>query len=84
MTTDTTMTLTIPFAIEGDPKDCRIELRDLSGRTIHEIYHGVCAPGLHSVEFDSATLNEELDAGIYALWVAIGEESQSYPLQYMP
>lgn len=78
------MTLTIPFAIEGDSKHCRIELRDLGGRTIHVIFDGVCDPGLHSVEFDSATLTEELDAGIYAIWVAIGDESQSYPLQYMP
>ena len=84
MTTSTAMTLTIPFSVEGSMSECTIELRDLSGRKIHRIFHGFCQPGIHSVEFDSASLAEELDAGIYALYVEIGEVSQTYPLQYMP
>ncbi len=84
ISTLTAMTLTIPFSVEGAASECTVELRDLGGRTLHTIFHGVCQPGVHSVEFNSENLTEELDAGIYALWIAIGEFSQAYPLQYMP
>jgi hypothetical protein len=79
------MSITIPFSVEDSPKDCLIELRDLSGDVvITEIYHGFCEPGIHNVEFDPAKIQGGLEAGIYLLTVSMGGDSKSYPLQYMP
>lgn len=77
--------ITIPFSIEGSAKECLIQLRDLADRVvIAEIFHGTCQPGIHSVEFDPGKVSGGLDAGIYVLYVMIGNETESYPLQYMP
>ena len=80
-----TMTITIPFTVEGEPSECSIELRDLSDSVlISEIYKGVRQPGAHSIDFDMDSLNGSLDAGIYILHVTIAGRTATYPLQYMP
>lgn len=77
--------ITIPFSVEGTEKECLIQLRDLADRVvIPEIFRGTCAPGVHSVEFSPDKAPEGLDAGIYVLYVMIGNETETYPLQYMP
>lgn len=77
--------ITIPFSVEGTEKECLIQLRDLADRVvIPEIFHGTCPPGVHSVEFSPDKVPEGLDAGIYVLYVMIGNETETYPLQYMP
>lgn len=79
------MKITIPFSVEGERQECRIELRDLSdANIIARIYEGVCDPGPHSVDFDTESLHGTLDAGIYILHVTIGGNTATYPVQYMP
>lgn len=79
------MKITIPFSVEGESRECRIELRDLSDTgIIAQIYDGVCEPGSHSVDFDTEALHGALDAGIYILHVTIGGKTATYPIQYMP
>ena len=79
------MSITIPFSVSNGIKDCCIELRDLAeGRVVTEIFHAPCPPGLHSVEFDPENVEGGLDAGLYVLYVKIGEEAESYPVQYFP
>lgn len=78
------MELTIPFSVEGSPQKCVIELRDLSSRLIHRIFQGICQPGVHTVKFNPQTLPQPLDAGVYLLYVAIGEQQETHPVQYMP
>jgi hypothetical protein len=77
--------MTIPFAVNNIAKDCLIELRNLyDGRVVARIFHDTCQPGVHSVEFDPQKIEGGLEAGLYVLYVKIGDESESYPLQYMP
>ncbi len=79
------MSITIPFSVEDTPKDCLIQLRDLSGDyVITEIYHAQCQPGIHTVEFDPGKIHGGLEAGIYLLTVTMDGDLKSYPLQYMP
>lgn len=79
------MTITIPFSVEGESRECTIDLRDLSDTmVIAEIYRGIREPGAHSIEFDTEKLDGTLDAGIYILHVTIGGETSTYPVQYMP
>jgi hypothetical protein len=81
---DATM-MTIPFSVEDSAKDCLIQIRDLVGeQVIADIYHGHCEPGVHNAEFDPEQVFSELDAGFYALYVMIGDEVHTYPVQYMP
>jgi hypothetical protein len=75
----------IPFSVGPTDQECLIQLRDpYRGNVISEIFHGTCTPGIHSVEFDPNKVEGGLDAGLYALYVRIGDEAESYPLQYMP
>jgi hypothetical protein len=77
--------MTIPFSVGPTEQECLIQLRDpYEGNVITEIFRGTCTPGIHSVEFDPARVTGGLDAGLYALYVKIGEEVESYPVQYMP
>lgn len=77
--------ITIPFSVEGTEKECLIQLRDLADRiVIAEIFRGTCQPGVHKVEFSPGKVAGGLDAGIYVLYVMIGNETETYPLQYMP
>lgn len=79
------MSITIPVSIEGSEKECLIQLRDLADRiVIAEIFHGSRPPGVHVIEFDPDRVPGGLDAGIYILHVMIGNETETYPLQYMP
>lgn len=79
------MNYTIPFSVEEEAQECVVELLDLSQQNvIAEIYREQCQPGLHSVQFDPADYNGGLEAGVYILRLTIGEQSQAYPLQYMP
>lgn len=77
--------MTIPFSVEGSAKDCLIQIRDLvDNRVIADIFHGRLEPGVHSAEFDPQEVFKGLDAGYYALHLLIGDEVESFPLQYMP
>ena len=77
--------MTIPFSVGPTSQDCLIQLRNpYDGNVIVEIFRGSCTPGVHSVEFDPTLVDGGLDAGLYALYVKIGEEEESYPMQYMP
>ncbi|KXK56616.1 MAG: hypothetical protein IPM61_00945 [Chlorobi bacterium] len=78
------MELTIPFAVEGSPQKCVIELRDLSSRPIHRVFQGICQPGVHTIQFNLRTLPQPLDAGIYLLSVEIGQQQETRLVQYMP
>ncbi len=79
------MNYTIPFSVEETTQECIIELLDLSQQNvIAEIYRQQCTPGRHSVEFDPSDYNGGIEAGVYILRLTIGEDSQAYPLQYMP
>jgi hypothetical protein len=77
--------MTIPFSVSETSQDCLIQLRDAyQGEIVTEIFRGICSPGVHSVEFDPTKLEGGLDAGLYALYVKIGDEEETYPVQYMP
>ncbi|HVZ38563.1 MAG: hypothetical protein JST22_02205 [Bacteroidetes bacterium] len=77
--------MTIPFSVDGSEKECLIQIRDLvDNRVVADVFHGRCQPGVHSAEFDPKVVFDGLDAGYYALYLIIGDEVESYPLQYMP
>jgi hypothetical protein len=79
------MSITIPISIEERPSDLLVELRSLSdGRLIAPIYHDRCEPGVHTIQFDPASIPGGLEAGLYGILVAIDGESKIYPIQYMP
>ena len=79
------MMMTIPFSVEDTGKDCVIQLRDLvDNRVVADIFHGYCEPGVHTAEFDPQEVLGDVDAGYYVLYLIIGEEVHSYPVQYMP
>jgi len=77
--------MTIPFSVEDTAKDCVIQLRDLvDNRVVADIFHGRCEPGIHTAEFDPQEVLRNVDAGYYALYLIIGDEVHTYPVQYMP
>lgn len=79
------MIYTIPFSVDDKAQDCLVELLDLSQQNvIAELHRGRYEPGIHSVKFDPATINDGLEAGVYIVRLTIGERSEAYPLQYMP
>ena len=79
------MTYTIPFAVEEGEQECVIELLDLSQKeVIAEIHRSTHPPGSYSVLFDPTRVHGGLEAGLYILRVAIGEQAELFPLQYMP
>jgi hypothetical protein len=79
------MTITIPISVEGSTKECRIQLRDMTyHEVVAEIFHGTCEPGLQQIEFDTENLHGKVDAGIYIMQVTVGEDTITYPVQYMP
>jgi hypothetical protein len=77
--------MTIPFSVEESVKDCLIQIRDLVDQhVVADIFRGHCEPGVHAAEFDPQQVFGHLDAGYYALYVVIGDEIHTYPVQYMP
>ena len=77
--------MTIPISVGNIAKDCLIQLRDIySGSVVTEIFHDRCEPGIHTVEFDPQKVDGGLEAGLYMLYVKIGDEEEAHPLQYMP
>ena len=77
--------ITIPFSVEDSTKECLIQLRDIvDNRVVADIFHGRCDPGVHAAQFDPQSVQGGLEAGYYALYVIIGDEVESYPVQYMP
>lgn len=77
--------MTIPFSVEDSTKDCVIQLRDLVDQhVVADIFEGRCEPGVHKAEFDPQKVFGGLDAGYYVLYVMIGDDVHTYPVQYMP
>ena len=79
------MIYTIPFTVDEDQAECKIELLDLAQQNVlEELFCETKESGPHTVKIDPDKFQTDIDAGVYVLRLTVGNNTQSFPLRYMP